>query len=255
VSSVTERFILGGTKLALNEFGDPGGDLSALTESSRKITRMALHQQVAEQLREMIISGTLAPGTRIGERELCDMIHVSRTPLREALKLLATERLVELRNNHGATVAPLVRREIGDLFEALAGIERLGAELAAMRMSRGDIERLRSHQKKIEMHNADSDLLSYSNENRAYHLAIMKSSGNSILVELHEHLLRRADRARLMALGKSGRWETSIKEHRDILDFLQNGDGVAAGVALREHILATGRAIDERLAEAEMKNN
>ena len=239
--------------MALNEFSQTGSDLPNLTESGRKITRMALHQQVAEQLREMIISGNLAPGARIGERELCDILHVSRTPMREALKLLATERLVEIRPNHGATVAPLIRREIGDLFEAIAGIERLGAELAATRMSRGDIERLKAHQQKIEVHNADGDLLSYSKENRAYHLAIMNSSGNSILVELHEHLLRRADRARLVALGKSGRWASSIVEHREILDLLQSRDGAAAGIALREHVLATGRAIDERLAEAETK--
>lgn len=215
---------------------------------------MALHQQVAEQLREMIISGKLAPGMRIGERELCDILHVSRTPMREALKLLATERLVEIRPNHGATVAPLIRQEINELFEAIAGLERLGAELAAVRMSRGDLERLRAHQKKIEAYNSDGDLLSYSNENRTYHLAIMNSSGNSILVELHKHLLRRADRARFMALGKSGRWASSIREHREILDFLQNRDGTAAGIALREHVLATGRAIDERLAEAETKS-
>src|SRR5689334_13020472 len=100
-------------------------------EAPRPIRRRPLHDEATERIRDMIVEGRLAAGDWINETELCQLLQISRTPLREALKILATEGMVELIPRRGAHVAKLSARELVDLFEALGGIEGLAAELAA----------------------------------------------------------------------------------------------------------------------------
>src|SRR5829696_2163688 len=90
-----------------------------------RVVRSGLHEEAAMRLRSLIIRGDLPPGESLVEADLCDALGVSRTPLREALKLLAAEGLIELRLNRSAIVSPIRREEIDDLFEAVAGIERI----------------------------------------------------------------------------------------------------------------------------------
>ena len=96
-----------------------------------RLVRSSLHEEAAARLRALIIRGDLQPGEPLVEADLCEALGVSRTPLREALKLLAAEGLVQLRLNRSAIVALIRREDIEELFEAAAGIERIGAELAA----------------------------------------------------------------------------------------------------------------------------
>src|SRR5215204_4150458 len=116
---------------------------SSLSATQLRVSRAGLHEQAAARLRTLIVRGDLAPGEPLMEVELSELLEVSRTPLREALKLLATEGLVELRLNRSAVVTPLRREEITELFEAVGGIERIAAELAAVRMTARDLRRLR----------------------------------------------------------------------------------------------------------------
>src|SRR5262245_64896162 len=99
------------------------------------IPRPMLHQQVAQQLRQMLVEGRVSPGAKLNERELCEHLRVSRTPLREAIKMLAAEGLVELLPNRGAVAVSLDEEDILHTFEVMAGLEAQAGELAAQRIT------------------------------------------------------------------------------------------------------------------------
>ena len=125
----------------------------------------------------MIVQGRLAAGEWINESELCQQLQISRTPLREALKVLAAEGLVELVPRRGARVARLSIREIVDLFEALGRVEGIAAEMAAVRMSAADLETLSQLQVKIEQRHKTNARLEYFHDNQKLHEA---SSGSRV---------------------------------------------------------------------------
>ena len=214
-----------------------------------RVPRIGLHEQAAARLRTMIVRGELAPGQPLGEADLSDALGVSRTPLREALKQLANEGLVELRLNHSAQVAPFRRAELAELFEAVSGIERCAAELAALRMEAGDFERLEALQDKIEWHHGRGELRDYFQVNQQIHSAIVDCACNAVLKATHEALLARAERARFAALSVLGRWDESVREHQEILAALKRRDAARAGLLLAHHVRRTGEIVAETLAE------
>ncbi len=109
---------------------------------STAIFRTPLHEEVAARIRELITEGLLTPGSKLNERVLAGQLGVSRTPLREALKLLAGERLIELNPNRGASVAGLSRKDLEHLFELMASLEGLSGELAAVRRTDAEMTEL-----------------------------------------------------------------------------------------------------------------
>ena len=113
------------------------------------IERRALHEELADQLRRAIIHGELEPGTRISEKNLCEQFGVSRTPIREALKTLSAEGLVQLSQNRGATVTKLTRRDLEDAFPVMAALEALAGELAARKATPAQIERMQELQSRM----------------------------------------------------------------------------------------------------------
>ena len=124
--------------------------VAVLRTRTLRVPRTGLHEQAADKLRTLIVRGDLSPGEPLLEVSLSQALGISRTPLREALKQLAAEGLVELRLNRGAVVASLRHEELAELFEAVSGIERCAAELAAIRMTAQDVERLEVLQKRID---------------------------------------------------------------------------------------------------------
>jgi DNA-binding GntR family transcriptional regulator len=178
---------------------------------------------------------------------LSDALGISRTPLREALKQLATEGLVELRLNRSAVVAPFRREELAELFEAVAAIERSAAELAATRMDINDIERLEALQDKIEWHHGRGELREYFEINQQIHSAIVEFARNAVLKTTHEVLLARAERARFFGLSVLGRWEESVREHQEILAALRDRDADRAGRLLGRHVRRTGEIVADTL--------
>jgi len=212
-----------------------------------RVPRTGLHEQAAEKLRALIVRGELRPGQPLGEADLSDALGISRTPLREALKQLATEGLVELRLNRSAMVKPFRRDELIELFEAVAGIERCAAELAATRMEPHDMERLEALQEKIELHHGRGELRDYFEINQQIHSAIVGCARNAVLKSTHEVLLARAERARFFALSVLGRWDESVREHQEILIALKSGDAPRAGQLLGHHVLRTGEIVADTL--------
>jgi DNA-binding GntR family transcriptional regulator len=221
--------------------------VAALPRQRLRVPRIGLHEQAAARLRLLIVRGDLAPGEPLLEADLSDALGISRTPLREALKRLASEGLVELRLNRSAIVAPLRVAELAELFEAVSAIERCAAELAATRMSERDIERLEALQQRIEWHHDRGELRDYFEVNQQIHGAIVGLAGNSVLKATHDMLMPRAERARFLALRVRGRWDESVREHREILAALKARDATRAGALLGHHVRRTGLVMADAL--------
>ncbi|ADH91539.1 transcriptional regulator, GntR family [Ancylobacter novellus DSM 506] len=215
---------------------------------AERLPRAGLHERAARQLRSMIVAGKLPGGAPIVEAELCEALGISRTPLREAVKMLAAHGLVELRPNRSARVAPMDASHVTDLFEALGNVERIAAEYAALRLTATELLSLRQMQETMERHYGEGDLAAYFAVNQAIHSAILAGAHNATFVEMHRWLFTRAERARYFALGRHSRWVESIQEHRDILAALEARDGYLAGRLLAAHVLHTGTNVLAMLA-------
>ena len=221
----------------------PRRTATALQRRQLRVPRAGLYEQAATRLRLLIVRGDLAPGQQLLEADLSDALEISRTPLREALKQLASEGLVELRLNRSTIVAPLRRDELIELFEALSGIERCAAELAAIRMVARDVEQLETMQQRIEWHHGRGEMRDYFEVNQQIHRAIVGFARNSVLKATHDGLLPRAERARFFGLSVLGRWEESVRDHQEILDALKARDAGRAGRLLGEHVRRTGEVV------------
>ncbi|AWN48370.1 GntR family transcriptional regulator [Methylobacterium terrae] len=212
--------------------------------------RLGLHERAAQRLRGLIVEGTLPAGGALVETELSAALGISRTPVREALKLLAVEGLVELRPNRSPRVAELRPDAVTELFEAIAAIERGAAELAALRLSAAELERLAWLQSEMEAHHAAGDRAAYFALNQQIHGLIVACARNAPLREAHEALHARAEIARRRALDSRARWDESVAEHRAILAALEARDAPAAGRLLADHVGHTGTALLAGLARS-----
>jgi DNA-binding GntR family transcriptional regulator len=202
-----------------------------------------LHETVVERLRDMIVEGELASGERLHDSNLAAILLVSRTPVREAIKLLAAEGLVDLLPGRGARVSELSIYDIRDLFEAIAGVERCACELAAERMSERDLDRLqRLHERMARCH-AAGERRPYFKLNHEIHLAIVDASKNASLQAIHASLMSRARRARYAALSSYARWMEAMTEHDLIMAALAARDPRRAGEIMRQHDLGTALSI------------
>ena len=213
-----------------------------------RLRRAGLHEQAAEQLRAMIVHGTLLPGAPLIESELSEALGISRTPLREALKLLAQQGLVELRANRSAAVRSMRPEQITELFEALAGIERLAAERAAERITPAELQELGTLQEAIVRDHRAGQREPYFAANRRIHRLIVEAGRNTALADIHAALLDRAEQVRFFALRLEDRWEQSIAEHQDILDAITARDGDRAGRLLGAHVGHTADTVARCLA-------
>lgn len=215
------------------------------------IGRSSLHEEVVVRLRAAIADGDLPPGSRINERELCERFGVSRTPLREALKVMANEGLVVLLPNRGARVATLTRHDIEHTFTVMACLEALSGELACDHITEEGIAELRALHYEMLAHHARRDLESYYKLNERIHTTILHASANPVLIATHAGLAQRIRRARYIADMPRDWWDQAVREHEQILDALTRRDKAAMSDLLRKHL---ERKIDimgavEQLAE------
>jgi DNA-binding GntR family transcriptional regulator len=184
----------------------------------------------------MIVEGELAPGERIREQAVCDRIGLSRTPLREAMKVLAAEGLVNLQPNRGATVSDPGPVDIADTFRVIGALEALAGELACARVNDKEVAEIRVLHYQMALHQARGELREYFRLNQRIHEALVKLSGNNVLIETHRQLGGRIRRQRFAANRSSGRWEQAMQEHEQILEALAARDGTRLGEILRIHL-------------------
>jgi DNA-binding GntR family transcriptional regulator len=200
------------------------------------IIRRPLHEEAVDRLRDLIVQGDLAPGQRLNERLLSGKLAISRTPLREAIKLLATEGLVELLPNRGAVVASMDTARLAETLQVMGALEGLAGELACRRSTPEQIAEIRGlHNEMLGMH-ARGDLAGYFRYNQAIHLKIVEASGNPVLANTYRHLNVNVRRARYMANLSKERWDAAVREHEEILRALAARDVARLKRLLRDHL-------------------
>src|SRR5712671_2477015 len=149
------------------------------------LTPASLHGEVLARLRDYLVEGNLADGARVPERQLCEMLGISRTPLREALKVLASEGLVDLLPNRGARVRQFSEKDIRELFDVMGGLESLAGRLACENITDheiADIERLHYEMYGFYLHR---DMPSYFRVNQLIHQKIVRASRNAALLSTY----------------------------------------------------------------------
>jgi DNA-binding GntR family transcriptional regulator len=192
-----------------------------------------LHGAAVTALREMIVTGALPPGARLREQELCDRLGISRTPLREAIRTLAREGLVQLLPNRSAVVAGLALDEVEALYDVVAAIEALAARQTCAAASDADIAEIAVLHHRMIAHYLRGELAAYQALNQEIHREIVRLARNPVLLEVWDMLAVRVRRARALANLQSERWEAAVREHEAMLAALRarDGDGLAAQMA------------------------
>jgi DNA-binding GntR family transcriptional regulator len=207
-----------------------------LSTGKTLIPRQGLHDVVAERLRQGIVEGLLEPGVRLNERVLCELMGVSRTPMREAIKKLAGEGLIRLEPNKGAVVARLTREEVAAAFEVIANLEALSGVLAAQRATDLEIKAVLSMQERMEKAYRKKDLSSYYQINAEIHNAINKAAGNPVLAEVFRSINQRLQSLRFRSNLDATKWAAAVKEHAAIAKALASRDEALLGRLLSEHL-------------------
>jgi DNA-binding GntR family transcriptional regulator len=208
-----------------------------------------LRQQVADHLREEILSARLAPGSELGEVALARSLGISRGPLREALGQLAAEGLVTIVPRRGAVVKRLTRQEFIDAYEVREALESLAIKLAVPRLSVADKAELHRMCDQMERAGTNNDPDRFFELNRQFHARLVRASGNSKLEEVHSQLVAQMGRLMQQSLQLRGGIEQSVAEHRAILDAVDADDPERAARLLEEHIEVPQRVLRSLAAQ------
>ena len=201
-----------------------------------EISRLALHDQVASRLRTMLIEGLIAPGAKLNERELCEQLRVSRTPLREAIKLLAAEGLVDLLPNRGAVAVKLTEADVINTFELLSALEALSGELAAQRVTDEELAELRALHYEMMACFARRDLSGYYRINARIHAAINDAAKNPVLGATYRSINARVQSLRFRTNQNEVKWAAAVAEHERMIQALAARDPAAMRQVLLEHL-------------------
>jgi DNA-binding GntR family transcriptional regulator len=230
------------------------GSLAAVSSGAAGAAAPAatLAGAIADRLREMIIEGELPPGTRLNERALCDRLGASRTPLREAFRLLAAEHLVELQPNRGAQVVSLSDDDIRESFAVMGALEALAGELACRHITVAEIAEIKALTFEMLACHARRDLPAYYRLNRVIHQSINRAARNALLTQVYTNLNRRIENLRFRSNFDQAKWDKAAREHAEMVDALEQRNGARLSAILRHHLHEKGQAVlDGRRAERE----
>ena len=218
------------------------------TKPTKTVTaddRPTLPAAISEQLRELIIEGELPSGSRLNERALCDRLGVSRTPLREAFRVLAAEGLVELTPNRGAQVVTLSVADIRDSFELMGALEALACELACERITAEELTEIKALTFQMLACHARRDLPSYYQLNRTIHDRINRAARNAALTQTYAKLNLRIQNLRFRSNFDEDKWANAAREHGRMVALLEARDGAGLAALMREHLRAKAEAVLE----------
>jgi DNA-binding GntR family transcriptional regulator len=213
------------------------------------IQRANLHQQVANRLRQMLVEGRIAPGAKLNERELSEVLDVSRTPLREAIKMLAAEGLVELLPNRGAIAVELTEDDIRHTFELMGGLESLSGELAAQRITDAELAEIRAMHFEMMAAYTRRDLSGYYRLNALIHRAINIAAKNPILSATYDRINARLQALRFRSNQDEDKWQTAMREHELMVEALSTHDAAAMRAVLATHLKNKLDVVLEQLRE------
>ena len=195
-----------------------------------------LHLQVGARLRQLIVEGAIAPGTNLNERALAEQLHVSRTPLREAIRMLAAEGLVDLLPNRGAVAAQLSRQSIADTFEVVAGLEGQSGELAAERISESELSEIRALHYEMLAAYTRRDLPAYYRLNANIHSQINAAARNPVLASTYGTVNARLQALRFRSNLDDAKWARAVQDHEWMIELLAARDGAQLRKLLIAHV-------------------
>ena len=207
--------------------------------AARRLPQRALYEQVAEKLRARILNHSLGAGSWIDEQALAAEFGISRTPLREALKVLAAEGLVTMKLRRGAYVTEVSERDLADVFHLLSLLESDAAAIVAQQATTAQIAQLELLHQQLQSAADDRDRFFAANE--AFHMKLLELADNRWRVQMVVDLRKVMKLNRHHSLFKQGRLEASLAEHRALMAALKASDPQAAGRLMREH-MANGQA-------------
>jgi DNA-binding GntR family transcriptional regulator len=222
-----------------------------MSDTMTPIERHSLHDVVTERIRDMIVEGAYPPGSRLPERVLCETLGISRTPLREALKVLASEGLLELALNRGARVAGLTADNVDELFPVMGALEALSGELACARITEAELAEIRALHYQMVLHHTRGERPPYFALNQQIHEKILEAARNPTLTAAYTNLSGRIRRARYTANIAASRWAQAVREHEDMLEALADRDGPRLAEILKRHLHNKCETVKAALAAIE----
>ena len=223
--------------------------MSMLVSGIDSIPRRSLHNELVERLRRLITRGELSPGQKIPEKVLCLQFGVSRTPLREALKVLASEGIVTLRPNRGAVVTALTVEELEEVFPVMGALEALSGEIACRHITDEEVEAIRALHETMVGHWKRREMQPNFQLNQAIHQAILDATRNETLKALYRGLSGRLLSARYVANMSPDRWAQAVAEHEAILQALEARDGARLSEILKTHLANKLATVKDWLAQ------
>ena len=220
-------------------------------ETGRRETliRPALAVELADRLRQMIVDGDLEPGGKVPEKALTERFGVSRTPVREALKVLAAEGYIRLIPNRGSVVSKLTIADLEEAFPIIAALEGAAGELACRCGSDKEIAAIRKTNDAMHAAFEAGDMPRYFDLNQQIHGAILTAARNSMLIQHHRKVAQYVQRARYQANRTPQRWHEAVVEHDAIIEALEARDGARLGRLMKAHLEHKLEALRRALAE------
>jgi len=203
---------------------------------SKILASRPLYEEVADQLRVRIFAHELAPGTWIDEQTLAKEFGISRTPLREAIKVLAAEGIITMKLRRGAYVTEVNRGDLEQIFTILSLLEGQAAKEAATKAQEKDLNELDDMHLRLEKAAADRNLEQFFEVNVRFHERVIAIANNPWLTDVIADLRKVLKLQRKDALSRTGRLQSSLSEHREILKALLERDPIAAEQAMRTHL-------------------
>ena len=209
-----------------------------------RFKKVTYHVQIADMLRDMIMTGKLAEGDKVNEGELCETMGISKTPLREALRVLSVEGLIRLVPNRGAFVTKPTFEEIAEIFDVMSLLEGYCARAACEKMTPKDFTRLEKLHAKLEDNFERRDQEEYIRFNNRYHSLVQEIAGNRTLNQIVDGLRKKILLYRFQSLNLPARFECSIREHRNLLDAFRKRDQSRAEFLMRDHLHNQSQALE-----------
>ena len=216
----------------------------------------SLHADIVSQLRDFIVEGHLAPGSRIPERELCEKFGISRTPLREALKAIAAEGLIELLPNRGARVRQFSEADIRNLFEVLSGLDFIAGQMACARITDDALAAIEKLHLEMYTHYLRRELADYFRINQKIHQAIVDAAANPVLSANFASFNSIVRRLRYSAnLVHRDRLGDAMREHEQIIDALKRRSADELGLLMFRHMQGKCEAVCEYLRDQQKEES
>lgn len=222
-------------------------------DSLQKIKRKSLAERIADELRNLVLLEKLKPGATIPERETADALGVSRTPLRESLRILASEGLVEIQPNRAPVVANPSIDELKSLLQVQGALEGLGGELACTAATDEELQQIALLEQHMRELSDSSDPLEFFQRDMDFHTKIVAASKNTPLIETHKNYNSRLWRARFISSRRRVNRTGTLEQHQQIVETLLARQRKKCAKALNKHLEIGFQNISMALSEVPRK--